>query len=401
MIKVSIFSFFAALAISFSLHAQQDTSKAQDSVVRKHSRLRISIITGSPGLDPMESFGHSCIRVVDSDDVSGRGDLIYNYGFYEEFTKGVYAQWASGRMNCFLETVTYNQLITQFQEEKRGLTEQLLILTDDQKERINSFLKDNIKNEKRYYEYDSFYDNCTTRIMDMLVKTLGPGFVPGQVIGNNSKLTFRDVSINLYCPQQHKYWFGLGLNLLFGSRTDRVMSNNEAMYDPWYICQIIDKATLNGKKLSADKMQLTPDATEWASALNEPFIWSIVIALITIGCLLYSGNMIYGKIVSLILLLVTGIMGCYMVYFWMMDCEPAWKENYNILWALPTNLIIPFFKPRIRKVYAVIALLLIGAAIVLHLARVQEIPLFEIAFVLLSLVFVYAAMYKRAALKSA
>ena len=355
------------------------------------------MITGAPGLDPMESFGHSCIRIVDSEE-TGRGhDLIYNYGFYEEFTKNVYTQWATGKMNCFLETVTFKELMVQFEEEKRGLTEQVLILTGDQKESINSFLKDNIRKEKRYYDYNSFYDNCSTRIRDMLIKVLGPGFIPGQVIGPGSRLTFRDVSINLYCPQQHKYWVGLGLNLLFASRTDRVMSNFDAMYDPWYLSAILNKATLNGEKLCAERVQLTPAAVDWSSNINEPFIWSVVIALLTAGSLLYKKTMVYGRIMSLILLFATGIMGCYMVYFWMMDCEPAWKENYNILWALPVNLVIPFCKPQIKKYYAITAIALLICCFLFHIFRIQEFALRELTFAWIAMLWVYAAMYHRAA----
>jgi hypothetical protein len=395
MIKVGIFFFLAAFAISLPLHAQSDSSKTLVPPAGKHSHLRISVITGGAGADIFETFGHSCIRVVDSDETGYNRDLIYNYGFYEEFTTSYLSQWLNGRVRCFLETVTYQQLMVQFDEEKRRLIEQELLLTNDQKERIVAFLKNNMKKENRYYEYDSFYDNCTTRMRDLLVKVLGAGYVQGNLLPKDSKLKFRDFSINMYCPSQHKYWFGLILNLFFASRTDRIMSNSDAMFNPDYFAMSLGAATIDGKKMSADPVTLYTDRIDWGDPMNVPFIVSIIVALITLISLQISSKPFWGNLVSFILLITTGVLGCYMVRFMMLDGEPAWKWNYGILWALPTNLLIPFLGAKVKRAYAVAAMSLLGVAFLVHIFRVQEFPLFEVGFLWLALLWVYAAMYKK------
>ncbi len=387
--------FLIVLLISTRLSAQTDTAKANSLTQAPHSHLRISLITGGPGLDIFETFGHSCIRVTDSNETGRNRDLIYNYGFYDEFTSSYLSQWLNGRVRSFLETTTYEQLTVQFDEEKRRLTEQELLISTEEKERIAAFLKDNMRKEKRYYEYDTFYDNCTTRLRDMFVKLFGAAFVPGNALPPNSHLKFRDFSSNMYCPAQHKYWFGLALNLFFASRADRVMSNSDAMFSPDYFAKAMGTATLDGKKMCASPVTLYTDRTEWTSTADEPLFISIAIALITIASFLYTKKPGFSRVISFILLLSTGALGCYMVYFWIMDCEPAWKENYNILWALPTNLVIPFFGAKTKRIYAIAAICLMGVAFLVDIFRIQEFALLELSFLWLAMLWVYAAMYKK------
>ncbi len=400
MLRKRILFFLVVFAAAIKALAAEDTAAFKRSAHTNHSHLRLSLITGGPGLDIFETFGHSCIRVVDSDSTGWNSDLIYNYGFYDEFTSSYLSQWLNGRVRSFLETTTFDQLKFQFDDEKRKLTEQELLLNDEQKELVVGFLKKNRGSVNRYYEYDTFYDNCTTRLRDMFTTLFGAAFVPGNALPPDSHIKFRDFSSNMYCPLQHKYWFGIVLNLFYASRADRVMSNKDAMFNPDYFARIMAGATLDGKKMCADPVVLYPDRTVWTTTLDEPMVVSILIALITIGTFLFVEKPVIAKLISIVLMLATGLLGCYMLNLWLRDCEPAWKENYNILWALPTNVIVPFFSKRIKRVYAVVALGLLGVAFLVHIFRIQEFPLMEVGFLWLALIWIYATMYRRSVNKA-
>jgi hypothetical protein len=385
-----------SVVFSQTLHAQHDlVDSVQAAKTAGRSHLRISLITGSPGEELWETFGHACIRVIDSAKSGGERDVIYNYGFFDGAKGNIGSQFLEGRPQVFLDTITYDELIVEYVDKSRGLSEQLLLLNDQQKEQMAFFLKNNLRNENRYYEYDTFFDNCATRIRDLFTTVLGDDFVMGQVVQKGSGLTFRDVSINWYCPQQHKYWFGLGLNLFFAHRTDKVMSNKETMFLPEYLDRGIESATINGKNVSDGKKTILQESIPWTSTVNQPFVVILIVSLATIISLLFYRLRYVAKLTSATLLLLTGFLGCFMLYTSFLDGEPAWAGNYNILWALPTNIFVPLLNSRIRAKYAIVALCLIGVALFVHIVRIQVLPLFEITSLLVALVWVFGSAARR------
>ena len=390
-----VFIFLLAIAIYTPVRAQHDPyNKDTSAQLHDKSHLRISILTGSPGEDPFETFGHTSIRIIDSTKSGGERDVIYNYGFFEVFEgRSILSQFLTGRVRVLLDTITYDELITEYVVKKRGLVEQLLLLDGRQKESVLSFLKNNMSD--RYYYYDASYDNCTTRTRDLFPKVFGKSFVYGQTIPQNSRLTFREVSLYRYCPPQHKYWYGLGLNIFYGIRTDKVMSNTDAMFLASYLSDGLKDATINGQKICGDKVTILEDKVPWPSKPNVPFIILLIISLVTIFSLLFTRLRILGNVMSSFLLVSTGLLGCFIVYLWFMNREPGWKDNFNILWALPTNLIIPFFGPKIKAKYGLAAICLLGATLVVHILKIQVLPLFEIGSILVALLFIYCIMYKK------
>ena len=365
--------------------------------VQNKSHLRISLLTCSPGEEIWETFGHSCIRVIDSTKSGRERDVVYNYGFLESSEDNtVMHQFLTGRVQVFLATNTYAEFNYQYTDEKRGVVEQVFLLDDAEEQAIVSFLKNNARKENRYYEYNTVYDNCSTRILGMFEKTFGKRFVPGQVIPKDVRLTFRELT-DRCGPQkiQHKYWFALGMKIFFGSRSDRIADNRTAMYLADYLCDGMDSATIDGRKLCTDKTTIIENKIHWPDVWDEPVIVLIIAAIITIAGIMVKRLRTLGNLMSIVTLIVTGLIGCYLLYFWAIDAEPCWKDNFNILWALPTNLIIPFCGPRVKAKYAVVALCLLGTSLVLDILRVQELPLYEIASLLLALLFIYGKMYRK------
>ena len=74
------------------------SATAQDS-----SRLRISLLTCTPGEELYSTFGHSAFRVVDSTSLT---DIVYNYGTFN-FDDGLYADNHSVTNNGVRLIMTY------------------------------------------------------------------------------------------------------------------------------------------------------------------------------------------------------------------------------------------------------------------------------------------------------
>ena len=388
-----------AVVLCLPVQAQQDTAIATPPV---QSHLRISLLTCSPGEEIYETFGHSAIRIIDSTKTGKARDVVYNFGFLDSSPDNtVMHQFLTDRVHVYLATNTIVQFNYQYGEQKRGVEEMVFLLSSEDKAKILAYLENNCRRENRYYEYSSAYDNCCTRILGIFTHVFGDRFVPAQVLPKGVTLRFRQFT-DRCGPQtiQHKYWFSTGMKILFGLGADRIPTNMEAMYIADYLQDGMEGATVDGKKLCDKKTVLFENRVQWPDVPNEPVIVFWTLAIVTILGLVVKRLRILGNIMSTVVLFMTGILGCYIIYVWSIDAEPGWKDNFNVLWALPANLIIPFCGSKIKARYSLAALFLIFVVFVVDLLKVQLIPLSEITPLLLALVFVHGVMYRKAISKT-
>ena len=393
MVKSYLFLFLLAITGYLPVHAQHDSSVKGYSVEQHNgSNLRLSIITCTSGNEPWEAFGHCSIRIIDSTKNGIDRDLVYNYGVLDFFDASFEYKFFNGKMTALLDTFIYDQFVREYAEEKRGMDEYVLLLNNRQKDSIASFIANNMLTENKYYTYVDFFDNCTTRIRDLFIKVFGKSLVWGQAIPKGSRMTFRE-SFNEYCA--YNYWIKLSLNIFFSGRTDKILSNTESMYLPSYLCNGLVTASINGQKICSEKITILEDKLPKPSSINPPFLIFLFIALLTIISLSVERLTILGKGMSILVLFTTGILGCCILYAWFGSGHNFWRNNFNILWALPTNIIIPFLGPKIKAKYALVAMCLLGASLIVHILKVQVMPLFEIGPLLLALLWVYGVMYRK------
>ena len=128
---------------------------AQDSC-----HLRISLLTASPGEELYETFGHSALRITDS---VRNTDIVYNYGTFNFDEPNFYLKFIKGTLPFYLSDDNFDNFIAEYQQENRGITEQVLNLTCFQKYKINALLNENMMGPNRTYQYKFTFDNCTTR----------------------------------------------------------------------------------------------------------------------------------------------------------------------------------------------------------------------------------------------
>ncbi len=366
-----------------------------DTLSAQKPRLRISIITGGPSEENWGTFGHSCIRVIDSSRNDAERDKVYNYGTFESYPHSTMYQFLTGRVKASMDTITYEELMIEYAATERKLTEYVLVLDPNDEKRIQDYLKRNLEYRYRYYDYNTFFDDCGTRIRDVFESVFGSRLVWGQSMPGGWQMTFRNAIFNRYCPEQYKYWFGFGLNLLYSGDIDKVMNNREAMCLPLYLASAFSGATVDGKSIGGERKVLFDETILWHRKANEPFILSILLAMLTMAGLLLPRLRVLGTGMSVLVPLIVGLLGCGILYTWWLDGEPTWHNNLNLLWALPTNLIIPFLGPRARARYAIGAIGLIIVSLLVHIFKIQSLPLFEISGLLLAAIWAYGNMYRR------
>jgi len=361
--------------------------RAQDSTVAP-GHLRISLVTCGTGDLIWQTFGHTALRVIDS----AKGtDMVFNYGTFS-FGDDFALQFMRGKLLYSLSFYPYDAFLEEYIEDKRSVEEQVLLMDEPTKERVYALLKENALPENRDYKYDFFFDNCATRIRDIIPKAIGSDFAYGKTVADSSRLTFRNI-INRYYHKDH--WLRTGINILLGSRIDAVMDNKDIMFLPDYLRDGVAGATINGKPFATPVELVLEGAPKQPAGVNWPLVVNLFVALITILGLTLPGLKPLGQVMQFLLLLVTGLLGVLILVMWFATDHQGCQNNFNILWALPTNVFIAFARKRNKGKYALAGIGLILLALILHVLRVQELPLMEISPLLLALLFVYGTIYRK------
>ena len=197
----------------------------------------ISIITVGPGKNLYDKFGHSAFRV--KDEANGI-DWAYNYGTYDFNTPNFYTKFAQGKLNYNLSVAYFEAFYQNYVQENRWVKEQVLNLSSTEKNELFQYLQSNAKPENRGYLYDFFFDNCATRIRDVLKAVLGEelqyndGFVTEQY-------TFREL---IQKNVKANTWGSLGMDVAIGAVVDRPASAWEYQFLPQYVFEAAAVATV-------------------------------------------------------------------------------------------------------------------------------------------------------------
>lgn len=317
---------------------------AQDS-----SRLRISLLTCTPGDELYSTFGHSAIRIVDSSRRKDDGrDIVYNYGTFNFDDEGFYIKFIRGKLLYYISRAYFDEFVYEYQESNRGITEQLLDLSATEKINIVQLLNENLKEENKYYKYDFFLDNCTTRLRDIIIKSKQPTPDLPAVMPLNT--TFRN-AIHLYLVNNKQYWSKLGIDILLGAPTDAVMTKEQQQFLPDNLMKALD-STHNVKIVSTStNLYNLPQPINNFSWFT-PVVFFVLLLLLFIALGLSKNKRVQMILSGLdgFLFFMTGLLGVLLIFMMTATDHSMTRNNYNILWAWPTHIVISFFINSKRKI---------------------------------------------------
>ena len=303
---------------------------------------KISLLTASPGADLYSTFGHSGIRVKDS---LQNLDLVFNYGTFDFDTPNFYVQFARGQLKYMLSIENFESFIYYRKFENRSVVEQELNLTIEQKRKLYHILQENSSPENRYYKYDFFFDNCATRIRDIMVAAFSDEFIYNYPEKwKNSELTFRNL-IDMYLGYHH--WSDFGIDIALGLPTDDVSRPADYMFLPDYLSAAFELATINNngetvplvktKRTIVDRMDIEPD-TFFVTPLR--LMWALFVISVVLSYLSRK-NSFSMKWFDILYFSAIGIVGWVVFLLWFFTDHIATKDNLNVLWAVP--IYFPLF----------------------------------------------------------
>lgn len=346
----------------FSIHCSCQGRKLSDDSY-------ISLLTCSSGSELYSVFGHSAIRVKDD---SLNIDLVFNYGTFDFDTPNFYLKFMNGDLDYMLAYNTFGRFKMAYEHENRSVVEGVLELTTTEKQQLWDYLCWNIQEENRYYRYDFFFDNCATRLRDIVFKAKR---IDPLKYNSTDSLTFRDY-IHAYVNEDS--WTAQGIDLLLGTKTDKYATVNERAYLPDYLDSLFTEANLyRSKQTIVNSSSLEQDSKFTLYPIVVSFVVLIFIILFTIVELVYRR---YFTILDIILFSVCLLLSLLFWYLWLFTKHDVCSININVLWAsiiyLPM-LYLLFTKYRQSILMAVMAMLNIAFVVLfllLSIIGVQDVP---------------------------
>lgn len=229
--KIRTYMLVLAMLMSLGMSAQRLSEQA-----------RISLLTCTPGEELYARYGHTAIRVLDEqNDI----DIVFNYGIFDFHTDHFYWKFVRGETWYELGAAPMWWFMREYDEEQRAVYEQVLNLTAEQTNILWDKLVENYQPENRKYLYNFVFDNCATRPYQLIISVLGDSIVSDY--DGYTCQTYRDF-ISHYTGQHT--WANAGINLLFGPKADRPMTNGQRLFLPEELMYYIQYAhSLDGIRL--------------------------------------------------------------------------------------------------------------------------------------------------------
>lgn len=331
---------------SFATNAQRQLSEYAE----------VSLLSCENGTEMYNSYGHSAIRVRDPlSDL----DLVFNYGTFDDQVPNFVMKFVQGSVDYTLSVSPYEWFIRGYQIENRTVIEQVLNLNLEEKQKFFDRIIINYETDERFYRYDFFYDNCSSRIHEILSEVFGSELSYGDDIDEKSPETFREL-IDPY--MKHSPWAEFGVGIIMGYPTDNIATNRQKMFLPDHMMARFDMATLHNNPLVKSKavlFQSTPVEIKNSFFVSPLFILSIFSVIIIAITLFNIKRKKHYFAIDYFLFMLTAIIGALFVFMWLGTRHSPTFANMNMFWAMPLNIIAIFFlKKPIIKPYLLFMLVL-------------------------------------------
>lgn len=333
-----------------------------DKTLANPDSVKISLLTFGKGKSVADVWGHTGIRVLNADKGT---DLVYNYGTYDFNQPNFLLKFLRGKLKYSLSFNDFEQTIRFYTFYHRDVFEQVLNLNSEEKIKLMELLEENYLPENRYYLYDFFYDNCSTRPLSIITNSIQSKLLLSE---NKENKTFRQ-----YLDEEiiDKPWLDFGIDLILGINADKNPERFQKSFLPLNLKSELSKSQIlkDGQNESFVLMDKTIASFDHVQSsfplLLKPasiFTFLFVLEILIFGFFFFKSPklfLIYDKIWFTIAL----IAGLIITFLWFFTDHTATKSNLNYLVFNPLYLF--FFIKNEKLRYGISVVLSVSLLIVL------------------------------------
>jgi hypothetical protein len=328
-----------------------DTAAVSDSA---RSDLSVTVITFGPGEDVWERFGHNALWIHD-----GRAgtDVAWNWGLFDFAQPDFLQRFLSGDTKYWMAGEDAYRMIAAYHEMGRMITLQRLDLTQAQAAALRDFVQWNSLEQNKFYRYDYFRDNCSTRLRDAIDRVLG-GALRRATDTVATTLTYRGESVRLTDGDRP---IQLGIDVALGRPADRPLTEWESFFIPMRLRDALRTVTVTSADgtpvaLVSDQRTIPPASGPGVLVPAEPpsLTWRYLLLGLLLGGLIVVLRILgrtrraalWGvSLVAMLWSLLAGVVGLLLLYMWAFTRHVFWGWNENLLLFSPLSLALVILVP--------------------------------------------------------
>lgn len=343
-------NFFRTLFVLFCIISATSAQAQQELEPEYLDSVEVSLLTCSPHEEIYSLYGHSALRWHDLHQEGPRAgeDLAFNWGIFNFDKPYFVARFVFGLTDYELGVIPYQAFCSYYEQWGSSVTEQVLNLTNEEKQKLKEALANNLLPENRIYRYNFFYDNCSTRPRDIVEKCINGKVEYAQ--RNDYTPSYREMVG--YCTRNHP-WATFGNDILLGIKADWDTDLRQQEFLPGNLLYDFDRAQIYSdgtyrQLVSERRMAVNPGV----QIIEEdfpltPMQCALILLAITIGISIFDWKRKKRSAwYDTILFLMQGLAGC-VLFAMLFSQHPTTSINLQILLINPVAL--GFIPSVIRK----------------------------------------------------
>jgi hypothetical protein len=333
---------------------------------------RIELWTMGQGEDVFERFGHGALCVFDLPGGvpgDGEGGYCYNYGttsFRDPWD--LVHRFLDHRAKFWVSMASSERTLEEYAAEDRTIFVQPLPLTDEEARELAFRLANDTAPENRFYIYDHFLDNCTTRLRDHIDAVTHGALHTGEDVPYGP--TWRDFVRRGFSAEPGL----LALSeLLLGRFMDGHPTRWQAMFHPDVLREVV------GERFHVPPLVI---AERGGPPVDGPplrgrafLVWLAILLAAVSGFLVAIGHRVtraFGLALAALVLGVVALAVYLLAFYWKIVYLHG---NEVALVLLPTDFALAFLRDRKLRIYLDVRLGLLALVALLSAAGALVSPL--------------------------
>lgn len=330
MSRLKYFIFCLFMGVAFSVQSQSTDS------------IRFSLLTCAPGTEIYSLFGHTAIRY---ENYTRCIDVAFNYGMFSFNTPNFIFRFVAGETDYQLGITPYSYFEAEYAMRGSSVYQQVLNLTQSEKERLLTILENNYLPENRIYRYNYFYDNCTTRARDKIEECIeGKVVYPDSLSGKSYRSIVHEFTAG-------SPWDEFGIDLCLGAEADKEINKRQQMFSPFYMKYYASNAYIvdaggTRRPLILDETKIVdvePEEVQPGFILSPLMCGALFLAL----CVVMAWGQWKTQRIwwgwDIVLYGLQGLAGCIIAFLFFFSVHPTVGSNWLLILFNPIPLLyLPF-----------------------------------------------------------